>query len=248
MIKTKLFQHRLWMTPVASYVGLLAMLVAGWALVTGAASPLWLLTTLVGTAMLLASVTVGMHRLFCHQSFCTTPTWHVLLAVWGTLALYGSTVQWPAMHRSHHRWSDSPRDPHYTGWRYLFWKSNNPTEFDPRTLVRLYRQPLHRNLHKYYVLVIAATVWIFWAVSPWALIFGYLAPLGWLHLVGSLHQVYAHGRRGARDLGWLEFVAWTGGEWHHRPHHRRPRARRFGKYDAGYWLIRCIQTPCTTKN
>lgn len=229
--------HRLWMTPVASYVGLAALLYAPFS-----GAPAWWWTLAVPcTLALLLGVTVGMHRLFCHAAFRTSAFWHGALGVLGTLALYGSTVQWAAMHMTHHRHADTDLDPHYTGWRYLLWKKNRPTRFHGRTLMRLYRQPLHRWLHRRYVLVVAATVAGLAAISPHALVFCYLIPLGWLHLVGSAHQVFAHGTAGPRDQGWLELALPTGGEWLHGHHHARPKDPRFGRLDLGWWFIRLIR-------
>jgi len=238
----RLFNHRLLMTPVASYAGLAALIYAGWVVTTGVVSPWWLVLQVLSTFLILMGVTVGLHRLFCHRAFRASRLWHGILAYLGTLAIYGSTVQWPAMHASHHQFADTDRDPHYTGWRYLFWKSNRPTTFNRRVLTRLYRDPLHRFLHRYYVLVVGGTVVGLWLISPWVLLFGYLAPLGWLHLVGSLHQVYAHGAKGPLDLPWAEAVAFTGGEWLHGHHHTRPKDPRFGGPDLGYRFIQLIQT------
>jgi stearoyl-CoA desaturase (delta-9 desaturase) len=237
----RIFTHRLIMTPLASYVGFAAMLVAAYSLITGAASAWWLVPLVIMTFMILMAVTVGMHRLFCHQAFKTSQLWHWIMGYLGTIAIYGSTVQWPAMHMSHHEFSDTPKDPHYTGWQYLFWKKNNPTIFNRRVLTRLYRQPMHRFLHQYYVLVVLGTVIVLGLISPWLLLFGYLAPLGWLHLVGSFHQVYAHGKQGARDLPIMEALMFTGGEWLHGHHHRWPKDLRFGTADAGYTFIQLIR-------
>lgn len=233
----KLFGHRLWMTPIASYVGFATMIAAPF---TGA-SLWWLVPMLFCTFMILMGVTVGMHRLFCHSAFETSRVWHYVLALLGTLAIYGSTIQWPAMHASHHKFSDTLKDPHYTGWRYLFWKKNRPTEFNRRVIARLYKDPLHRALHQFYVLVPAAVVLGLWSISVEALVFCYLIPLGWLHLVGSFHQVFAHDENGAKTQPHLEWLLFTGGEWNHRHHHNRPRDIRFGEMDAGYHFIRAIR-------
>lgn len=238
----RLFVHRLFMTPLASYVGFAAMVYGAYALATGLVSLWWLALALPATFAILMGVTVGLHRLFCHNAFRTSTFWHVVLAYLGTLGIYGSTVQWCAMHISHHRWSDTPKDPHYTGWRYLFWKKNRPTEFHRKTLVRLYRNPLHRFMFKYYALVIGGTALALCLISPWALVFGYLIPLGWLHLVGSAHQVFAHNENGPQDRKWMEVLLFTGGEWLHGHHHARAGDPRFGAWDAGYQLIRAIET------
>lgn len=237
----RLFTHRLIMTPIASYVGFAAMISAVWALVTGTVSLWYLLPLAIGTFFVLMGVTVGLHRLFCHSSFKTSGFWHVVLAYLATLGVYGSTVQWCAMHATHHRYTDTPKDPHYTGWRYLFWKKNNYTEFNRRLLIRLYRQPLHRFFFKWYALVVGATIAALAIIDPWLLVFLYLAPLGWLHFVGSAHQVFAHDKTGPLDQKWKELWLFTGGEWLHKHHHQFARDPRFGPLDAGYRFIQLIR-------
>lgn len=236
----KLFGHQLWMTPLASYAGFAAMCLGGWLLGTGAVSLWWIAPMLFFTFWQLMGVTVGMHRLFCHASFKTNVFWHAVLAYLGTLAVYGSTVQWAGMHASHHKYSDTDKDPHYTGWQYLFWKKNRPTIFNRRVVTRLYRQPVHRFFHKYFSLVVGGTIAALYVLNPLALLFCYLIPLGWLHFVGSAHQVFAHGDSGPRDQRALEWVLFTGGEWLHGHHHDAQRDPRFGKSDAGFNLIRLI--------
>lgn len=239
----KLFGHRLWMTPLASYLGFAGMVYATYALAAGAASLWWILPMLILTFMMLMGITVGMHRLFCHAAFRTSIFWHAVLAYFGTLAIYGSSVQWPAMHATHHKFSDTDKDPHYTGWRYLFWKKNRPTIFNRKIVLRQFRNPLHRFLHRYYSLVVLGTASLLVLAGGLnALVFCYLVPLGWLHFVGSAHQVYAHGADGPHDLPIMEFVLFTGGEWQHCHHHDKPRDVRFGKYDLGYRFIQMIRT------
>ena len=68
-------------------------------------------------------ITVGYHRLFTHRSFKTTRPVRAVLAVLGSMAVEGSTIEWAATHRKHHRFSDHQGDPHSPhvghtpGWR-----------------------------------------------------------------------------------------------------------------------------------
>jgi stearoyl-CoA desaturase (delta-9 desaturase) len=240
--KDQVFGHRLIMTPLASYVGLAGMIYGAYALITGAASLLWILPMLFFTFWILMSVTVGFHRLFTHSAFETNTFWKFVLLYLGTLGIYGSSVQWSAMHASHHIHSDTPKDPHYSGWRYLFWKKNNPTTFHGKTLLRLYRDPMHQFFHKYYSLIVFGTAAALAAISLNALVFVYLIPMGWLHFVGSAHQVFAHDQNGPKDQGFLECVLFTGGEWCHGHHHNKQGDVRFGPLDAGYHVIRMIKS------
>jgi stearoyl-CoA desaturase (delta-9 desaturase) len=68
---------------------------------------------LVGMYFLTAlGITVGFHRLFVHRSF-ETYTWiQFILAVLGSMAVQGPLLNWVAMHRRHHQFSDTPEDPH----------------------------------------------------------------------------------------------------------------------------------------
>jgi fatty-acid desaturase len=237
----KMFGHRLIMTPLASYTGFASMILGTYLLISGQADPLWIISTLFFTFMILMGVTVGLHRLFCHRAFKTSIFWNTVLAYLGTLAVYGSSVQWAAMHMSHHIYSDTDKDPHETGWRYLFWKKNRPTEFHRKTLIRMYRNHLHRFLHQYYLLVILSTILILYLINPLALLFCYLIPLGWLHFVGSAHQVFAHNNVGPKDQPILELFLFTGGEWLHKHHHTHGKDPNFGTFDLGYQFIKLIR-------
>jgi stearoyl-CoA desaturase (Delta-9 desaturase) len=57
-------------------------------------------------------ITIGYHRFFTHKSFNTPRFMQVLLAIFGSMALEGSVLQWAAVHRSHHQHSDDDDDPH----------------------------------------------------------------------------------------------------------------------------------------
>ncbi|GAA0403611.1 stearoyl-CoA desaturase [Acrocarpospora corrugata] len=67
-------------------------------------------------------VTVGFHRLLTHGSF-RAPRWlRVMLAVAASMSFQGNVVDWVAVHRRHHAFTDRPGDPHSpyrygAGWR-----------------------------------------------------------------------------------------------------------------------------------
>ena len=68
-------------------------------------------------------VTVGLHRLFTHRSFKTSPAVRFVFAVLGSAAIEGPVISWVADHRKHHAFSDREGDPHSPhvghggGWR-----------------------------------------------------------------------------------------------------------------------------------
>lgn len=237
----QIFGHHLIMTPIASYIGMFAMIYGAFTLFAGT-TLLWILPMLFFTFCVLMGITVGYHRLFAHRSFKTSSFWKAILLYFGTIGIYGSSVQWASMHASHHIHSDTSKDPHYSGWRYLFWKKNNETTFHKKTLVRLYRDPLHNFFHSYYTLIVLSTVVGLSMISLNALVFCYLIPMGWLHFVGSAHQVFAHSEKGPKQQSLLEIPLFTGGEWAHKFHHEHQGDVRFGDLDAGYQLIKLIRS------
>ena len=57
-------------------------------------------------------ITVGYHRLFTHRSFRAVRPVRIVLALFGSLAVEGSVIDWCATHRRHHAFADRYGDPH----------------------------------------------------------------------------------------------------------------------------------------
>ncbi|MFI7706896.1 acyl-CoA desaturase [Nonomuraea sp. NPDC049480] len=62
-------------------------------------------------------VTVGFHRLLTHASFTARPWLRVALAIAGSMGFQGNVIDWVAVHRRHHAFTDRPGDPH-SPYRY----------------------------------------------------------------------------------------------------------------------------------
>jgi sn-1 stearoyl-lipid 9-desaturase len=57
-------------------------------------------------------ITVGYHRLLSHRSFKARRAFEYFFVAGGYLAYQGSPIWWSAIHRAHHKYSDTPLDPH----------------------------------------------------------------------------------------------------------------------------------------
>jgi len=92
--------------------------------------------TLVYSALLVfgcnIGIEVGAHRYFSHKSFKATKPLELLLIFLFNLAGQQSVVWWVRNHRTHHRHSDTIKDPHgvMRGWFYtqLGWLLTYPDE------------------------------------------------------------------------------------------------------------------------
>ncbi len=90
-----------------------AGLVVGIALLWGLAFN-WVYLALLAVMYLLSvlGIGVGYHRYFTHRSFKTPRPIVAFLAIIGSMAAEGPVIQWAALHRRHHQFSDEPDDPH----------------------------------------------------------------------------------------------------------------------------------------
>jgi stearoyl-CoA desaturase (delta-9 desaturase) len=94
-----------------------------------------LFTGIDATAILLCGVfyfirmfgiTGGYHRYFAHRSYKTSRVMQFLIACLGCSAMQKGPLWWASHHRQHHRFSDTPDDPHSPHvtsfwWAHLGW-------------------------------------------------------------------------------------------------------------------------------
>jgi stearoyl-CoA desaturase (delta-9 desaturase) len=100
-------------------------------------------------------VTVGYHRLLSHKSFTCSKAVEYFWILGGYLAFEGSPIWWATIHRAHHRYDDTPLDPHsprfglfnaHVGW---LTKRGYKSYIDPETQSRdLISDPIYRVLEQ----------------------------------------------------------------------------------------------------
>jgi stearoyl-CoA desaturase (delta-9 desaturase) len=59
-------------------------------------------------------ITAGAHRLWSHRSYEATVPFRVFLMLMNCMSNQGTIVHWSRDHRAHHKWTDTPADPHDT--------------------------------------------------------------------------------------------------------------------------------------
>lgn len=86
---------------------------------TGATSfDWWLLVALYFGRMFF--ITAGYHRYFSHRTFQTSRFFQFILAFFAQTSMQKGALWWAANHRVHHKFSDTPDDPHSANI-YGFW-------------------------------------------------------------------------------------------------------------------------------
>lgn len=191
------------------------------------------------------------HRYLSHKSYLAPKWWEYFGSICGTLGGTGSTIAWCAVHREHHRFTDTDRDPHSPKYRGILQVQFLSMFHQPhvRYVPDLLRSQFHVNLHKYYWLIhfvyIVGLVLIF---NPFAVIYLYLFPNLILWHAGSSINTLSH------IIGWQDHKTkdqstnhwFTGilvwGEGWHNNHHNNPSDMRFGQQwwqiDITYYLLR----------
>jgi len=196
---------------------------------------------------------VGAHRLWSHRSFCTSRLWERVIIVLNTLSGEGSILAFVGVHRLHHMYSDTDRDPHnpHTNLLGTIFYQHNTTEFNGRLVRDIISDPWLVFQHRHYfkiqaiimlalALVSATALW-YYAVNVWATL--------WTNF---LVNVVCHSR-GTKDNKlentstnnfWCDL--WLLGAGLHNNHHAKPGDydNSWGSYRFDIWgsIIRQIQT------
>jgi stearoyl-CoA desaturase (delta-9 desaturase) len=94
---------------IGPFLGLLAVGIFAWDHFLGWSDVIVFTVFYLATGL---GITVGFHRLMTHRAFKTKPWVRVIFSALGSMALEGSVIEWVAIHRQHHRYSDQDGDPH----------------------------------------------------------------------------------------------------------------------------------------
>jgi stearoyl-CoA desaturase (Delta-9 desaturase) len=193
----------------------------------------------------------AMHRYFAHKSYKTTDIKHLILMAFAFLTGQGAILSWVAVHRSHHAFEDTERDPHsphhnsilklYLG---LFKKQN----YKAALVADLLRSKNVKYLifeNKYYWLMWTALWIISWLISPLIFFFIVSGSALW-YLTTQTVNVLSHQKVGKKTYpdsvainnSWINLLSGAG---HHNNHHGNPGSYTYkvtDEIDVYAWVIR----------
>lgn len=239
-----IFRHKAWMSTAAYWLGLVAIINL---IVTIPNWWIWLPYIILTYFSASITISVGYHRLFCHNSFKTNKLWHYLFATTGVLFMYSSPLQWAVTHSTHHRQSDTDLDPHPYPKDALIFKGYRNVPLDTWQLRRLVRRSgrFHLFLDSFYLPVYFLLVSGLLLVSPAYVLYAYLPTLGIAHFVGGLHNLISHANKSPRDLAFMEYILPASGEWLHGRHHQKAGLwdfrTKWWHFDLGALFIKAIR-------
>lgn len=198
-----------------------------------------------------------LHRFVAHRSYVTYKPIEFIMALLSVPCSMGSPVDWAWVHRVHHRYSDTPKDPH--SYRHMgFWKTLVNLHYletkDRRCSMKdIYSDPMMMWFHRYYFFIHAAIAGTLLIVGglDW-LIAAYILPAS-LHMfitlwaLGILAHQWGYRNFKDRDYSTNSFlcnVVTIGDGWHNN-HHRYPgrwnTRIRWWEFDLTSCYIRLIR-------
>ena len=203
------------------------------------------------------ALTAGFHRYFSHRSYKTSRWFQFVLAFLGQTSAQKGVLWWSAVHRAHHRHSDTPEDPHsprhagffvsHVGW--IFHRRKNQADYS--TVQDLAQYPelvwLDRNQH---MPAVALAVFTFLVAGLPGLFVGFfLSTVILYHAVFAINSV-AHvvGKQryvtgdDSRNNWWLALLT-LGEGWHNNHHHYQSSTRQgffWWEVDVSYYVLRCM--------
>lgn len=154
-------------------------------------------------------ITLGYHRYFSHKEFVTSDWQQIVMLSCGAICGGRDPFGWVGIHRMHHAYSDTSKDPQPTGWRAFF--SIWPEVTIPRKFVKdLYRNRILLWFHKHHKWIWIGSIFVIgWENWLWVQFFSWLG-FGMINYFGH--------KNGQPVNAWgLNIIA--PGEGSHKDHH-----------------------------
>lgn len=177
------------------------------------------------------------HRLLTHRSY-ECPKWlEYTLSFITSFSFTGSAITWISIHRKHHKFADTDKDPHspdHLGW----WRVQFLTAFaevEGRYAIDLMRDNFYKWQHKHYIKICTIGLTVFALIDPMLAVYALLFPAGLTLFFGTLILSTAHKNFKPRTVLWLALV--TFGDAFHDVHHDYPNKHRLHKLDLIGWII-----------
>jgi stearoyl-CoA desaturase (delta-9 desaturase) len=203
-------------------------------------------------------VTGGYHRYFSHRTYRTGRVFQFILAVLAQTSVQKGALWWAAHHRDHHKYSDTPKDPHSFRDRGLWWShvgwilSRETEDTDYARIPDLARYPELRWLNTWFLVPPVTMAVGLWLIGGWpALVWGFFVStvLLWhvTFTINSLSHWWGSRRYATTDTSKnnpvLAIV--TMGEGWHNNHHYYQRSARQGFFwweiDLTFYILKALE-------
>lgn len=202
----------------------------------------------------IVGINVGFHRYLAHRSFKTNKFWHYVLTIAGTLCVMGSPTAWTVLHRQHHRYSDTPDDPHSPHYKgplstWLgFW---GEIKLNPVYGRDMMRDRFQTVIHRFYLVIHICYMLLLYLLDPLLVIYVYAIPAvlifhsaGAFDVIAHMHGYRTYETTDKSTNSWIANIITMGEGWHNN-HHRHPakwkQGEKWWEIDPPSWFIGLIK-------
>jgi stearoyl-CoA desaturase (delta-9 desaturase) len=194
---------------------------------------------------------ISIHRYYTHKSYETTALKEKFLRAFALLAGQGATISWVTVHRTHHAFEDTAKDPHsplfHPWWKILL--GLFPTQYKSNLVVDLMRKRSWNYFvfeNKHYWLIWTAIWIVSFLISTWLFYFIIAGAALW-YIATSSVNILSHGfilgtvrfkETVATNSGILNFFTGIG---NHNNHHKFPKNYTYSvdnEIDINGWVIK----------
>jgi stearoyl-CoA desaturase (delta-9 desaturase) len=216
--------------------------------------PMLLLTTIMYFLVFGIGVSMTLHRGLAHSALRLHPVIEMLGKFFASVGGTGSPISWVLVHKAHHKYSDTDKDPHSAKdvLKYLIGKYPNVSTQGIRKLAQ---SKFSKFLHRYYYLVIGAYGACWLSLGFDFFCYGFVYPMVLNMVAGHLVNWYTHSDyifnyrlHNTKDTSQNNVVIGllTWGEGFHNTHHKFPARANFGmkvwEIDITFGAIRLLET------
>jgi len=191
----------------------------------------------------------SLHRYFTHKSYETTPFKEKLLRIFAFLTGQGATISWVTVHRTHHAFEETDKDPHspkHLKWWQIY-LAFLPNEYKSNLVIDLMRKPgwkyfVFENTNYFYMWTV---LWIVSYIVNFFLFFFVIAGAAVWYIGTCAVNIIAHSNGIKR---FPETVAYNNttvniltGVGNHNNHHKYPRSHSYSidkEIDLYGWIIK----------
>ena len=170
-------------------------------------------------------ITFGYHRYFAHCDYKVTPIAEVFLLFCGLLCGGRSALSWAGVHRMHHAYADTEKDPHspkyLAWWKVIFsvwWIKKIPRKF----VKDLNRNPRVMFFHRYGLIILIVSYVTLYFINPNIILYLLAALILPWFFYGALNYL-GHNDNGPINRWWINIFAPFEGN--HENHHMEKQKR-----------------------
>ena len=198
--------------------------------------PMVVLTVFMYFLLFGFGVSMTLHRSLTHKALDINPVVEVLGKFFASMGGTGSPISWVLIHRAHHKYSDTDKDPHSAQdiSKYIIGKY---PKVSTQGIRRLSQSKFNKIMHRHYYLImlIYAVMWMSLGIDFF--FYGFIYPMVLTIIAGHIVNWYTHSDfpgnyrlHNITDTSQNNLIIGllTWGEGFHNTHHKYPGRAQFG--------------------